>query len=99
MNLPQEDNLVGRPLATIVDPRDAHILQGALLQVLNASRRSQDEGTAVSDDDGGVVVAGEVASGSLVHLRVVCGDGVSRRVGMTISVGSEGLVVVTRFYA
>lgn len=91
-NLAPEDVVIGRPLAAIVDPRDAHILQGALLQVLTNCRTSQ-EGAAVGSN--GTM---EAASGLLVHLRVVCGGGVARRVGMSIARGSEGLVVVTRFY-
>lgn len=92
MNLAPEDVIIGRPLAAIVDPRDAHILQGALLQVLTNRRISQ-EGAAVGND--GTM---ETTGGSLVHLRVVCGGGVARRAGMSIARGSEGLVVVTRFY-
>lgn len=80
------DDALGRPLASIVDPRDAYALKCAVYQVLNR---------AGALGEGGGSEAGP--GGSLVNLRVVSGTR-SYEAGMTITKGSEGLVVVTRLY-
>lgn len=78
LHLTPED-VLGRPLASIVDPRDQHALRAGVFQVLS---------------QGG---AGGDASGTLVNLRVSCG-GVSYEASMTMALGREGLIVVTRLY-
>lgn len=79
------ENILGRPLASIVDPRDVDALRTIMFQVLSQA----------STRRGGM--GGGEAGGMMVNLRVVCG-GLSCRASMTIRVGSEGLVVVTRLY-
>lgn len=82
MQLPPE-HILGRPLATIVDARDTHDLRSALFQVLG--QKHTDGGRGVS------------SSGTLVHIRVISG-GRSCQASMSIRIGSQGLVVVTRLY-
>lgn len=79
------DDILGRPLASIVDPRDVYALRCTVCEVLSRA--------------GGVGGAGrsESPSGSLVNLRVVSG-GRSYEAGMTITTGSEGFIIVTRLY-
>lgn len=79
------ETILGRPLASIVDPRDVDALRTIIFQVLSQANTRR-----------GGVVGGE-ASGMMIDLRVVCG-GLSCRASMTIRVGSEGLIVVTRLY-
>lgn len=79
------DDVLGRPLASIVDPRDAYALRCTVCQVLNRAGALGGGGRS------------EHPSGSLVNLRVVSG-GRSYEAGMTITTGSEGFIVVTRLY-
>lgn len=79
------EDILGQPLAGIVDPRDVYILRTAVSGVLN-----QLGGAAAGGGGAG-------SSGTLVDLRVACG-GISCEASMTITVGSEGLIVVTRLY-
>lgn len=78
-------DVLGKPLVSIVDPRDEASLKTALTQVLNTRDPKRQEG-----DSGG-------SNGTLVNLRMSCG-GVSYEASMTITIGTEGLVVVTRLY-
>lgn len=75
-----QDDILGRPLASIVDPRDEHNVKLAVSQVLDQANAD-----------------GSGSSGAMVDVRVVWGD-LSYRASMTISIGSEGIVVVTRLY-
>lgn len=77
------EDVLGRPLASIVDPRDVCSLRSAVSQALN------------QDHLGGSVAVG--SGGTLVHLRIACG-GLSCRASMTLTIGSQGLIVVTRLY-
>lgn len=77
-------DVLGQPLASIVDSRDAFSLETAVTKVLKprgAGREGKVNGP----------------NGTLVNLRMACG-GVSYEASMTITNGSEGLVVVTRLY-
>lgn len=74
------EHILGRPLASIVDPRDVYALTNAVSQVLGQG--------------GG---GGPLPNGILVNLRVACG-GRSYEASMTITIGSEGIIVVTRLY-
>lgn len=74
------EDIIGLPLASIVDPRDAYALEIALSQVLN------------QEDTGGE------PAGTTVHVRLACGALSSCEASMTVAIGSEGLVVVTRVY-
>ncbi|CAM9524212.1 unnamed protein product [Ectocarpus sp. 12 AP-2014] len=76
------EDAVGKPLASIVDPEDAPILAEALNEVL-ANK------TTIGDS--------EPDSGKLVKLRVSCGS-ISCSASMSMVIGSQGLVVVTRLY-
>ncbi|CAM9303814.1 unnamed protein product [Pylaiella littoralis] len=78
------DDVVGRPLASIVDPRDGPVLAAALNAVFSNNLD---------------VAAGraDARSGTLVNLRVSYG-GVSCNASMTLVLGSQGLIVVTRLY-
>lgn len=80
--------ILGRPLVSIVDPRDAQSLNTVLFQVLN----QHNSGAGAR----GAGAAGDVV-GSLVNLRVLCG-GQSCEASMTLTIGSQGLIVVTRLY-
>lgn len=80
-------DLLGQPLASIVDPRDQNKIQQAVLQVTRSAAGSGGGG-------GGGSRGGD---GTLVELRVMCGR-VSFHASMTIAFGSEGLIVVTRLY-
>lgn len=77
-------DVIGRPLASILDPRDIYTLSNAVSQVL-------------AQRDAKSIEASAGPNGQLVNLRVVC-RGVSYEASMTITVGSEGLIVVTRLY-
>lgn len=73
-------DLIGLPLAKIVDSRDKYALETAVTKVLK-----QQDATSTEPN------------GTLVNVRVVW-TGLSYEAGMTITIGSEGLVVVTRLY-
>ena len=79
------EDVVGCPLASIVDDRDAYALRNTLFQVLNQGHRC----AAGRESAGG--------GGSLIHLRIAHG-GISCEASMTIVRGSQGLIVVTRLY-
>ena len=81
-----QEEILGRPLASIVDARDSYALRSAVYQVL-------DQGGRFSSDGRGDVGS----SGLLVQLRVVC-RGVSCEASMTIVRGSHGIIIVTRLY-
>lgn len=83
MQLPPE-HVLGQPLAAIVDTRDTHALRSALFRVL--SEKHTEAG-----------LGGTSSSGTLVHIRVICG-GRSCQASMSIRIGSQGLIVVTRLY-
>lgn len=78
------DDVLGRPLSTIVDPRDAYTLRTAIWQVINNQ----------ASTTGG---AGAAQTGTLVNLRILC-SGFSCQASMTMVIGSQGIIVVTRLY-
>eukprot|EP00903_Cladosiphon_okamuranus_P005557 g5533.t1 len=79
------DELLGKPLASIVDPRDGMILTTALSRVLANSKG------AGGDDPA------EPADGTLVNLRILV-RGSTYGASMTMGLGEQGLIVVTRLY-
>ena len=72
--------MIGKPLSSVVDPRDVDALHAALSLVLN-------------QED-----TGEDPLGMTVHVRLAHGTLASCEASMSINIGSEGLVVVTRVY-
>ena len=80
------EEVLGQPLASIVDPRDVYQLRGAVCQILDQA-----------SGGGGSSAGGAGTSGTMVHLRVVCG-GLTFPASMTMVIGSQGMIVVTRLY-
>ncbi|CAM9732187.1 unnamed protein product [Ectocarpus sp. 8 AP-2014] len=81
---------LGRPLASIVDPQDADILGNAVARVLDSA--CDNTGTTSTWTD-----SPDRAKGCLIDVRVTR-HGLSCPAEMSISMGSHGLVVVTRLY-
>lgn len=73
-------DIIGRPLASIVDSRDTFALGTAMTKVLSQKDAESHE-----------------PNGTLVNVRVVW-VGLSYEASMTITIGTDGLVVVTRLY-
>ena len=80
------EDVVGQPLASIVDPRDVYQLRAAVSQIVSQSAGGS-----------GASAGGAGTSGTMVHLRVVCG-GLTFPASMTMVIGSQGMIVVTRLY-
>ena len=78
------------PLAIIVDPRDSFLLKTAVDKVLE-----DHETKAKARAEGGG--AGGIQGGSLVYLRVGWGR-LLFSATMTITIGTQGMIVVTRIY-
>ncbi|CAM9564300.1 unnamed protein product [Ectocarpus sp. 13 AM-2016] len=83
---------LGRPLASIVDPQDADVLENAVARVLDPTCDSTGTGTTSTWTD-----SPDRAKGCLIDVRVTR-HGLSCPAEMSISMGSHGLVVVTRLY-
>lgn len=78
------ESVLVRPLSTIVDPLDVNSLRSAIY------------GTMTQED--AVETGGPPAKGgTLAHLRVACG-GLVCQASMTLVLGTQGLIVVTRLY-
>ncbi|CAM9395540.1 unnamed protein product [Ascophyllum nodosum] len=84
----EPEDILGQPLASVVDPRDRHALALTLGQVLGNRDQAYGQG-------GRGQVPG--MNGSLVHLRLTS-HGVTCPASMTLVIGTQGLVVVTRLY-
>lgn len=81
----RQEEVLDLPLAIIVDPRDSGLLRTAVGRVLeDRERRTSGEGSGLQ-------------GGSLVNLRVGWG-GLLFNASMTITVGTQGIIVVTRVY-
>lgn len=85
-----QHEILDLPLAVIVDPGDSLLLKTAVGKVLE-----DHEAIAKAQEDGGRI--GGVQGGSLVYLRVGWG-GVLFSASMTITIGTQGMTVVTRLY-
>ncbi|CAM9826647.1 unnamed protein product [Ectocarpus fasciculatus] len=81
---------LGRPLASIVDPQDAAILENAVARVLATACDGTGATSTLTDSS-------DRAKGCLIDVRVTR-HGLSCPAAMSISMGSHGLVVVTRLY-
>ncbi|CAM9298097.1 unnamed protein product [Ectocarpus sp. 8 AP-2014] len=81
---------LGRPLASIVDPQDADILGNAVARVLDSACDKTGNTSTWTDSP-------DRAKGCLIDVRVTR-HGLSCPAEMSISMGSHGLVVVTRLY-
>lgn len=81
----EPEDVLGRPLTSIVDPRDAHALRTAVFHVISLQNTVLGSGSA------------QERGGTLVQVRVACG-GLSCQANMSMSIGSQGLIVVTRLY-
>lgn len=86
LGVPPED-ILGQPLASVVDPLDRSALATTLQEVLGARDQVVTHGGRYAPG----------LSGSLVNLRVTS-RGVTCPASMTLVIGSQGLVVVTRLY-
>lgn len=112
--MPEE--MLGKPLVSIVHPRDAHLLQEVILHVLESGSTDRDDAKKNGDRGRGGGTTGAVVaaareecitggnsssgstSGSLIHLRLVS-HGRLWQASMTVVMGTQGLIVVTRLYS
>lgn len=78
----EPEDVLGRPLASIVDPLDVNALRNAVFGVISKE---------------GIGSTAEQGRGTLIHLRVACGGFVCQA-SMTLVIGTQGLIVVTRLY-
>lgn len=85
-----QHEILDLPLAVIVEPSDSSLLKTAVGKVLE----DHEAITTAKDGDGR---GGGVQGGSLVYLRVGWG-GVLFSASMTITIGTQGMTVVTRLY-
>ena len=85
-----QHEILDLPLAVIVEPSDSLLLRTAVGKVLE-----DHEAIATAKDGSGR--GGGVQGGSLVYLRVGWG-GVLFSASMTITIGTQGMTVVTRLY-